>query len=48
MPAAASARTFIFYSRKDGAEFAAYLRKRLLQENLSVWQDITALEGGFD
>jgi hypothetical protein len=48
MPDQSSARTFISYSRKDGEKFAAYLRKRLLKENLSVWQDITALEGGRD
>ena|SRR5208337_1335081 len=41
-------RTFISYSRKDGAEFAACLRKWLGQRNLSVWQDIVALEGGRD
>jgi TIR domain len=39
---------FISYSRKDGAEFAADLRKTLEKENLSVWQDIVALEGGRD
>jgi hypothetical protein len=32
-----SDRIFISYSRKDGAEFAADLRERLLSENLSVW-----------
>jgi TIR domain len=41
-------RTFISYSRKDGAEFAADLRKTLEKENLSVWQDIVAFEGGRD
>jgi WD40 repeat protein len=41
-------RTFISYSRKDGAKFAADLRKTLEKENLSVWQDIVALEGGRD
>jgi hypothetical protein len=34
-----SARIFISYSRKDGAEFAATLRKQLERENLSIWQD---------
>src|SRR6266481_4071173 len=43
-----SARTFISYSRKDGAEFATDLRERILREKLSVWQDIVALEGGRD
>jgi NB-ARC domain/TIR domain/WD domain, G-beta repeat/APAF-1 helical domain len=43
-----SDRIFISYSRKDGAEFAADLRERLLRENLSVWQDIITLEGGRD
>ena len=42
------ARTFISYSRKDGAAFAAKLRKTLEKENLSVWQDLVALEGGRD
>jgi hypothetical protein len=41
-------RIFISYSRKDGAECAAKLRKWLLDENLSVWQDLIALEGGRD
>ncbi|MGB9368454.1 MAG: TIR domain-containing protein [Xanthobacteraceae bacterium] len=41
-------RVFVSYSRKDGAEFAADLRQRLLKEDLSVWQDIIALEGGRD
>ena len=39
-------RTFISYSRKDGAAFARDLRATLEKENLSVWQDIVALEGG--
>jgi NB-ARC domain/TIR domain len=48
MPDKPSDRVFISYSRKDGAEFAHDLRKRLLNENLSVWQDLVALEGGRD
>jgi NB-ARC domain/TIR domain len=48
MPAPALARIFLSYSRKDGAAFAAELRKKLLKEELSVWQDIVALEGGRD
>ena len=44
----ASARVFISYSRKDGAAFAASLGKKLLRQNLSVWRDIVALEGGRD
>jgi hypothetical protein len=43
-----SERVFISYSRSDGAAFAADLRKQLLSENLSVWQDIVAVEGGHD
>jgi NB-ARC domain/TIR domain len=43
-----SERIFISYSRKDGAEAAANLREWLLGEDLSVWQDIVALEGGRD
>jgi tetratricopeptide (TPR) repeat protein len=42
------ARIFISYSRRDGAEFATQLRSRLVTENLSIWQDIIALEGGRD
>jgi hypothetical protein len=44
----APGRTFISYSRKDGAQFAAWLRAWLGERNLSVWQDIVALEGGRD
>ena len=43
-----SGRTFISYSRKDGKEFAAWLRGWLNERDLSVWQDIVALEGGRD
>jgi hypothetical protein len=48
MPDPSSARIFISYSRKDGAEFAAALRNELERENLSVWQDLITLEGGRD
>src|SRR5271170_2895602 len=48
MPDPASARVFISYSRKDGAGFAKALRKKLEKNELSVWQDIVALEGGRD
>jgi hypothetical protein len=41
-------RTFISYSRKDGAEFAAWLRGWLDERRLSTRQDIVALEGGRD
>ena len=44
----APARIFISYSRKDGAGTAATLRKDLNSRNLSVWQDIVALEGNRD
>ncbi len=43
-----SGRTFISYSRKDGADFARDLRASLEKESLSFWQDLTALEGGQD
>jgi hypothetical protein len=46
MPETSGARIFISYSRKDGAEFAANLRKTLQKENFSIWQDLLALEGG--
>src|SRR5215471_13958116 len=42
------ARIFISYSRKDGAAFAGSLRKRLQKQDLSIWQDLIALEGGRD
>ncbi len=44
----AAPRIFISYSRKDGAEFAAKLRDTLTAADLSIWQDIVALEGGRD
>ncbi|MBY3252152.1 NB-ARC domain-containing protein [Rhizobium laguerreae] len=43
-----SDRVFISYSRKQGSEFASRLRAQLLKEDLSVWQDIVAMEGGRD
>jgi WD40 repeat protein len=43
-----SCRIFISYARQDGARFAASLRKKLLRQQLSVWQDIVSLEGGRD
>jgi hypothetical protein len=48
MPAPSSARTFISYSRKDGAKFAAWLRNELERKRLSVWQDLITLQGGRD
>jgi WD40 repeat protein len=42
------ARVFISYTRKDGAEFASKLRIILSAQDLSIWQDIVALEGGRD
>lgn len=41
-------RVFVSYSRKDGAAFAAGLREMLRKQDLSIWQDIVALEGGQD
>ena len=43
-------RAFLSYCRKDGAEFAADLRKRLEREHpeITLWQDRTDLEGGGD
>src|SRR5215831_2552252 len=48
MAETSGARIFISYSRKDGGEFAASLRKRLQKQHLSIWQDLIALEGGRD
>jgi hypothetical protein len=42
------ARIFISYSRKDGAEAAAQLRRDLETRGFSIWQDLIALEGGRD
>jgi TIR domain len=42
------ARIFISYSRQDGVGTAATLREDLETANLSVWQDLVALEGGRD
>src|SRR5262249_30978693 len=42
------ARIFMSYARRDGAECAATLRRRLLRQKFSVWQDIVALEGDED
>jgi hypothetical protein len=47
-PDRSSPRIFISYARKEGAEFAADLREKLLRQQLSVWQDIVSLEGGRD
>jgi WD40 repeat protein len=44
----ALARTFISYSRKDGAGFAAQLRRDLEADRFTIWQDLIALEGGRD
>jgi hypothetical protein len=44
----AAARIFISYSRKDGAAFAAGLRRDLEAEGFAIWQDLVALEGGRD
>jgi hypothetical protein len=38
----------ISYSRKDGAGFAAQLRRDLEAEGFTIWQDLVALEGGRD
>ena len=41
-------RIFISYSRKDGQEFAAELRRDLEEKGFSLWQDLVALRGGQD
>jgi hypothetical protein len=48
MPNQPTGRVFISYSTKDGAKFAAELRRQLERKNLSVWQDMIALEGDRD
>jgi WD40 repeat protein len=44
----AAPRIFISYSRQDASEMAAALRLEFERAGLSVWQDISALEGGHD
>jgi WD40 repeat protein len=39
---------FISYARTDGEEFARRLREHLEAENIRLWQDRVALEGGRD
>ena len=41
-------RIFISYSTKDGAGFAAVLRRDLQSQGFSIWQDVIALEGHAD
>jgi hypothetical protein len=41
-------RVFISYARRDGQEFADSLRRKLEDLDFSVWQDISAMEGGRD
>src|SRR3982751_5796671 len=48
MPDLPGTRVFISYSRKDGQEFAAELRRDLGARGFSLWQDIVALRGGQD
>ena len=48
MPDQPSARIFISYSRRDGAEFATDVRRQLEGKNFTIWQDLVALEGGRD
>src|SRR4051794_37794113 len=41
-------RAFLSYARRDGLAFATALRDRLAEEEreITVWQDLTDLEGG--
>src|SRR5262245_44091553 len=48
MTLGASPRIFISYSRKDGAQAAARLRRELENNGFAIWQDLFALEGGRD
>ena len=41
-------RVFISYSRGDGANAARALRELLQKQEVSVWQDLVALESGLD
>jgi hypothetical protein len=46
--AASVPRIFISYARRDGQAFANFLRRKLEKLDFSVWQDISAMEGGRD
>ncbi|MDG4560682.1 MAG: NB-ARC domain-containing protein [Candidatus Competibacter sp.] len=48
MTAPRPARIFISYATKDGAGFAAKLRRDLEALGFSIWQDIVALHGNAD
>ena len=39
---------FISYARSDGEAFAHRLREQLEKQNIRLWQDRVALEGGRD
>lgn len=41
-------RIFISYARRDAQAFADDLRRKLEKADFSVWQDISAMEGGRD
>ena len=44
-----SPRIFISYARSDGKEFAADLRRRLVEEcHFSLWRDLNEMVGGKD
>ena len=44
----ATPRVFLSYSRKDGLEFARHLQAMLEAEGLSLYRDLSGLEGGAD
>lgn len=44
----AQPRVFISYARADGERFATALRQALERENIPLWQDRVAMEGGRD
>jgi hypothetical protein len=46
--ASGSARIFISYSTRDGAEAAGQLRQRLEAAGFDIWQDVIGLRGGQD
>jgi hypothetical protein len=41
-------RVFISYARSDGEQFATALRRALQRQNIPLWQDRVAMEGGRD
>jgi hypothetical protein len=48
MSSQSAARIFVSYSHKDGAEYAANLRRDLEAQDFTLWRDLESLRGGRD